>query len=215
MAQPRRSRAARQSRRRVPLAARVVDVYQRLSHRWDAGRPCVLIERDWLDRFRALVPAGSGVLDVGCGAGEPIAGTLIRKGYRVTGLDAAPAMIARCRKRFPAQAWRVGDMRTMHLGRRFDGIIAWDSFFHLPPASQRGMFCRFADHAASGAPLLFTSGPHFGEPIGRVGGEPIYHASLDEADYRRLLDDAGFDVVAYVPEDPACDGHTVWLAKRR
>ena len=29
---------------------------------------------------------------------------------------------------------------------RFDGILAWDSFFHLRPDDQRGMFRVFADH---------------------------------------------------------------------
>ena len=29
------------------------------------------------------------------------------------------------------------------------------------------------------------------------------------------LDQAGFDVVDHVVEDPACGGHTVWLAQHR
>jgi hypothetical protein len=46
-------------------------------------------------------------------------------------------------------------------------------------------------------------------------GEPLYHASLDGAEYRFLLNQNGFDVAAHVAEDPACNRHTVWLAKSR
>jgi hypothetical protein len=37
-------------------------------------------------------------------------------------------------------------MRQLALGRPFDGIVAWDSFFHLGHDDQRRMFAIFADH---------------------------------------------------------------------
>lgn len=61
--------------------------------------------------------------------------------------------------------------RALELNRRFDGILAWDSFFHLAMDDQRGMFPRFASHARAGAPLMFTSGPAEGETIGSFCGE--------------------------------------------
>ena len=45
-------------------------------------------------------------------------------------------------------------------------------------------------------------------------GEPLYHASLDDAEYRALLAAYGFEVMAHVAENPACGRHTVWLARR-
>ncbi len=80
---------------------------------------------------------------------------------------------------------------------------------------QRRMFARFAAHAAPGAALLFTSGPAVGEAIGTFEGEPLYHASLDRDEYRRLLDANGFDVAAFLADDAECGGHTVWLAVAR
>ena len=50
---------------------------------------------------------------------------------------------------------------------------------------------------------------------GYIEGEPLYHASLDPAEYRRLLDQNGFEVIDMVAEDPTCGGRTVWLARRR
>jgi hypothetical protein len=106
-------------------------------------------------------------------------------------------------------------MRTLSLGRRFDGILAWDSFFHLKHEDQRRMFPIFREHAAPRAALMFTSGPAHGESTGRLEGEPLYHASLDVAEYRNLLEDAGFAVVATIAEDKTCGGRTVWLAQFR
>ncbi len=61
--------------------------------------------------------------------------------------------------------------------------------------------------------LMFTSGPAYGEAVGTYEGEPLYHASLDGAEYRTLLDESGFEVVEHIVEDPDCGGHTVWLAQ--
>ena len=77
------------------------------------------------------------------------------------------------------------------------------------------MFPIFKEHASPGAALMFTSGPSAGEQIASYQGEPLYHASLDSAEYRALLGDNGFDVVTHVVEDPNCGRLTVWLARLR
>ncbi len=196
-------------------AARIIEIYQRHALAFDEARARSLFERPWLSRLATLLPPGATILDIGCGSGEPIARFFIEAGYRVTGVDSSPPLVALCQARFPDQSWSVGDMRRLSLGRRFDGLIAWDSFFHLTRDDQRGMFARFAAHAAPGAALMFTSGPADGEAIGRFEGEPLYHSSLAPDEYRQLLDSNGFDVVDHVVDDPGCGGHTIWLARRR
>ena len=125
-------------------AERIVGLYQRHALAWAAARGdrCGTrpIEADWLDRFQALLPTSPTVLDLGCGAGEPIGRYLLERGCRLTGVDSAPEMIAICEHHLPQQAWRVADMRSLSLGQAFDGIVAWDSFFHLCHDDQRRMF---------------------------------------------------------------------------
>lgn len=193
---------------------RVVGLYEDHADAWDRQRGNKLLEGKWLDGFLALVPPGGAVLDIGCGSGEPIARHLTERGFNVTGVDSSPSLIAICRERFPRQEWIVSDMRALDLGRRFDGVIAWHSLFHLTQNDQRSMFPRFAAHAAAGAPLLFTSGPSAGESIGEWQGQPLYHASLDPEEYEALLGATGFRVVERKLEDPECGGATVWLAQR-
>ena len=195
-------------------AAGIIDLYQRKAKDWIESRArSGLFEKPWLDRFRALLPPAGPILDLGCGAAAPMAAYLIGLGHPVVGVDSSPAMIDVCRRHFPKQEWVVADMRKLSLQRQFSGILAWDSFFHLCHDDQRRMFPAFSDHAAPGAALMFTSGPRDGEAIGSFGGEPLYHASLDSAEYRSLLDLNGFRVVSHVVEDPDCGGHTVWLAQ--
>ncbi len=159
------------------------------------------------------MPDGADVLDLGCGSGEPVARYLIESGHRVTGVDSSPTLIGLCRLRFPGETWIAGDMREVSLSRRFGGVVAWNSFFHLTPDDQRAMFRIFKDHADPGAALMFTSGPREGEAIGTYQGERLYHASLDAAEYEALLAAHGFSTVQHVVEDQSCGGLTVWLAR--
>jgi SAM-dependent methyltransferase len=192
----------------------ILPTYERCGAAWAANRTRSLFERPALDRLWSAMP-GPSLLDLGCGSGEPLARYLASKGARVTGVDGAATMAALFLRHMPGHEAIYADMRGLALGRRFDGILAWDSFFHLAPDAQRDMFPVFAAHAAPGAALSFTSGPAEGETVGSVEGEPVYHASLSPIEYRHLLGSAGFEVLDYRPEDPECDRHTVWLARFR
>jgi len=152
---------------------------------------------------------------MGCGIAEPIGRYLLENGFSVVGVDSSRSMIEMCKARFPQAQWIVSDMRRIALARRFDGLLAWDSFFHLRMDDQRTLFPRFAAHAVPGAPLMFTSGPSHGEVIGAYCGEPLYHGSLAPSEYQALLSENGFEVASFAPDDPECGGHSVWLATFR
>jgi len=121
-------------------------------------------------------------------------------------------MIESAERHFPRQEWIVADMRALPCGGSISGILAW---IVLSPLPRRPTLDVSGVSRACGAEsaLMFTSGPAHGEAIGSFGGEPLYHASLDPAEYRSLLDQNGFRVVSHVVEDPGCGGHTIWLAQ--
>ncbi len=197
-----------------PDADQVIELYDRHAEAWARDRGDRLIERTWLDRFVACLPAQRRtVLDVGCGTAVPISQYLIDQGCLLHGVDSSIEMITMTRKRFPDHRWDVADMRSLALNGRYGGIIAWDSLFHLSPRHQRSMFPVFARHAAPGAALMFNTGPSAGVQIGNYRGEPLYHASLDPAEYRTLLADNGFTPIAHAVEDPTCGRRTIWLAR--
>ena len=196
-------------------AERIIDLYERHAADWDRQRGRRLDEKPWLDCLLSLLPPSASILDIGCGSAEPIARFLIEQGCAVTGVDSSSALIGLCRQRFPDREWFVRDMRQLSLNRDFDGILAWDSLFHLSPEDQRTMFPIFRKHAAPKSALMFTCGPSHGESVGSYKGEPLYHGSLDGTEYRSLLNQNGFDVVSHVVDDPTCGNHTVWLAQFR
>ena len=194
---------------------RIIGLYEDNAAAWDDARAAGRLETEWIDPFLALLPAGGTVLDLGCGSGRPVAEHMLSKGFRVTGVDSSLSLIGLCRARFPGEEWIVGDMRSLDLGRRFDGLLAWHSFFHLRFDDQRAMFPRFAAHAAPGAVLMFTSGPEHGEAIGEWQGEPLYHASLSQEEYRALLEANGFEMLSFRTGEPAGNGPSVWTARYR
>jgi SAM-dependent methyltransferase len=194
---------------------RIIGLYERHAHDFNRERQRSLYEMPWLDRFLSLLSPRGSILDLGCGSAEPIARYFIEKGHKVTGVDSSATLISICKDRFADLDWLVADMRELNIARNFDGILAWDSFFHLCPEDQREMFPIFRRHVADRGGLMFTSGPSFGEAMGTYHGEPLYHGSLDAVEYRALLDENGFDVVSNVVEDPTCGYHTVWLARVR
>ena len=104
------------------------------------------------------------------------------------------------------------DMRELAFDNKFDGIIAWDSFFHLKPDEQRSTLQRFIQHLRPGGALLLTVGDEAGEVLGTVEGEAVYHSSLSPEEYKRILSSAGFKNVEMVLRDEICD-RSVLLAR--
>jgi SAM-dependent methyltransferase len=195
-------------------AAATHDVYARNAARFDADRDKSLFERSWLERFCAHLPSGAAVLDIGCGTGEPIARFLIGKGFAVTGVDFAQSMLDIAARRFPSAAWLRQDMRRLSAPGPFDGVIAWHSFFHLPPDDQLAAFPGIAAHLAPSGVLMMTVGPEEGEIAGRIADEPVYHASLGRFGYVDLIARSGLHLLDFVCDDQTCGGATVLIAKR-
>ncbi len=195
-------------------ASRIVAHYERHAVSWDADRRAAAwMDRPCIERFLSFLPEGATVLDLGCGGGAPVALHMVARGFHVTGVDSSPTLISLCRTRMPHQEWTVADMRSLDLGRRFGGILAWDSFFHLGHDDQRRMFRIFAAHSAAAGILMFNAGFSRGEAVGSYRGNPLYHASLDPSEYEALLAGVGFELIEHSMSDPAKGGRIFWLAR--
>lgn len=193
---------------------RIAEHYERHAHAFDAARRKDLVEQAWLDRFLLAVPKSGHILDLGCGAGEPIARYLIDRDRHLTGVDVSERMITLARTRFGRHRWICGDMRAVELEGPFDGVIAWDSIFHLRPEEQAEMVGRIARLLAPEGALLFNTGSARDETIGCQFDEELYHASLAPADYRALFATHGLVEVAFVPHDAMAGERAIWLARR-
>ncbi|MEU3982092.1 methyltransferase domain-containing protein [Streptomyces sp. NPDC026672] len=85
------------------------------------------------------LPAGSRVLDLGCGTGLPTARQLVDGGLEVIGVDLSTRMVALARANVPEAEFHrmdIADLRPGGPGElgRFDGVTAFFSLLMLPRA---------------------------------------------------------------------------------
>ncbi len=196
------------------IHARTIATYRTHAAAWDEQRSRELVEKEHLDRFIAELPPSPSVLDVGCGTAEPIAAYLISCGISVTGVDASPEMLDFSRRRFPAHEWIEMDMRKLALPRKFDGILAWDSFFHLSQVEQRAVLTLFFAHLNPGGVLLATVGHEAGEVLGTVNDAPVYHSSLSVEEYTEICTSAGFGNVSLELQVPSCGMRSILFSSQ-
>lgn len=190
----------------------VFETYNIIAGWFSENRSQGLIEKAYLDKLIDIIGKGASVLDIGCGTGKPMMGYLLDKGMNVTGVDASYRMLEIAKENLPSADLIQADMRELSLNRKFDAIVAWHSFFHLPSEDQPAMFSIFRNHLNNNGILLFTSGKEHGEAWGENGGENLFHASLDRDHYQSLLEAHHFRVLIYKEDDPEC-GATVWMAQ--
>jgi SAM-dependent methyltransferase len=106
---------------------------------------------------RAL-PSGAAILDLGCGHGWPNAQALLNAGFAVHGVDAAPALVAELRRRFPRVPVACESIEESgFFGRAFDGVIAIGVIFLLPATAQRALIRKVAMALRPGGRFLFSA----------------------------------------------------------
>jgi cyclopropane fatty-acyl-phospholipid synthase-like methyltransferase len=190
--------------------------YDAVAARWAAARgPLPAATETLLRQMLAQLPPAPSVLDVGCGSGVPIGRLLAEHGARITGIDASAELLALARRNLPDAALVHGDMRTVEIGERFDGIVAWDSVFHVPREDHAMVFERFARWLRPNGLLMLSLGGSAWEDEAPMLGERFFFSGWEPADELALLEQAGFDVVHAEVDDPSSRGHLAVLASRR
>ncbi|OAN11592.1 methyltransferase [Photobacterium jeanii] len=107
--------------------------YDLIAEQWLAAR-VELPEKDQqlLDRFIQLLPPNPRVLDLGCGSGVPIAKSLVNQGCAITGVDRSKCLLEHAQHLMPEQTWVHSELEDYCPADSFDGIMFWDSIFHIP-----------------------------------------------------------------------------------
>jgi ubiquinone/menaquinone biosynthesis C-methylase UbiE len=87
-----------------------------------------------IDAFVRLsaLPPGARVADIGCGSGA-FTTLLAERGYRATGLDISPKLIALARRKFPDIEFIEGDAEKLPFDDgSFDGVLLSGLIHHFP-----------------------------------------------------------------------------------
>jgi ubiquinone/menaquinone biosynthesis C-methylase UbiE/glycosyltransferase involved in cell wall biosynthesis len=108
-----------------PIKERVREHYDRLATTRDMWYRRSRYYHDHLERtLRAVIPAGSSVLELGCGTGNLLAALQPSRGL---GLDLSPEIVKVARRNFPQLEFEVGDAEDFKIpNANFDFIVASD-----------------------------------------------------------------------------------------
>jgi len=169
--------------------------------------------------LEAELPAGARVLDLGCGAGLPVAGRLAER-FTVTGIDISARQVELARRNVPDAAFIHADMATVELPpASFDAIVAFFSIIHVPRDDHRTVYQAIGRWLAPGGLLVLSTGVH-SDP-GSVEddwlGAPMYWSFPPSAASLDLIRVAGLEIVRAREETSIEDSRPVqflWVTAR-
>ena len=172
-----------------------------------------------LAQISAHVAPGSRILDLGCGAGVPMTRTLAAT-YAVHGVDGSARQIDLARKLVPSASFERADFTSLELpDESYDAVVASFSLTHVPRELLPDLLVRIKSWLRPDGVLVAAFGVH--DEAGVVEddwlGAPMFFSHFDAETNKRLVADAGFDVlesrIVTEPEDgqPA---EFLWITAR-
>lgn len=155
------------------------------------------------------LPKGASVLDLGCGAGLPIASALAPR-YRVTGVDFSSRQIELARRHVPNATFIHADLSELRFPPAgFEAIAAFYVLFHLPRDAQLDLLGRIWAWLKPGGYFLATASWRDEAPYleNDFFGVTMYWTNFAFSEYERILQALGFQLesageVGHGFEDP-------------
>jgi SAM-dependent methyltransferase len=155
-------------------------------------------DHDVRQNIEALLQAIEGeppfaILDFGCGPGRDLK-SFAELGHLAVGLEGAPRLAEMARAYSGAEVWEQDFLALDLPDRRFDGVFANASLFHVPSHALPRVLLQL--HAAlRPRGVLFASNPRGHNEEGWNGGRyGVYH---DFESWRRYVSAAGFVELAH------------------
>ena len=210
------------SRPRLDDARRIVaDGYDAIAERyfaWSDARPSAT-RLTWLARALERIPAGSDVLDLGCGAGVPMTRALA-DGRRVTGVDISARQIELARAAVPGARFIHADMTALDVpAASLDAVVAWYSLTHVPRADLPALLEAIHRWLRPGGVLVATMGAQDSPDDVEDDwlGAPMFFSHFGAKKNRALVRRAGFEIETAVVEEEPEDRHAalfLWVIAR-
>jgi len=156
--------------------------------------------REMLRYFRFLIPAGSRVLEIGCGLGDMLAGLEPSRGV---GIDLSEKMVELARERHPDLEFHAMDAEEIKLDEKFDFVLVSDTIGHLYDVQTAFEKLRDVTHRRSRIIITFYN--YLWEPSIRLGEFIRFKMPekmqnwLTSEDVENLLDLAGFETIMCQP----------------
>ena len=153
---------------------------------------------DVSENYEAFLRAIEGkppfrILDLGCGPGRDLL-HFRSLGHDVVGLDGAARFVEMARKQTSCEVLHQ-DFLALSLGeRKFDGVFANASLFHVPTSELSRVLCELHD-AIEPRGVLFASNPHGSDQEGFTGERFGAFHTLET--WRSYVTGAGFEEIEH------------------
>ena len=193
---------------RRPDPVRIVEAgYDRIAQRyleWSGLRPSP-VRQHWLGRALDLIPTGSEVLELGCGAGLPMTKALA-DGRRVTGVDISAVQIDLARRHVPEATFIHADMTQLKFPpASFDAVVAFYCLTHVPRDAMPALLARIRSWLRPSGVFVATMGadPSPDEVEDDWLGVPMFFSHFGARRNRRLVAEAGLVIdEARIQDEP-------------
>jgi cyclopropane fatty-acyl-phospholipid synthase-like methyltransferase len=148
-----------------------------------------------LAELESRLKDGARVLDLGCGAGQPVTARLAER-YSVVGIDISEAQIELARSAVPSAEFRRADMVTSDLGEsEFDGVCSYYAIIHVPRAHHLALFERIRRALRPGGVALLCLGANDIEAdYDEICGAPMFWSHFSADTYLSMFAELAFEI---------------------
>ncbi len=169
--------------------------YDRIAKEYQADRH-IFDQREELETLVSLLAKGARVLDVGCGAGVPVASFLVDSGFHVIGVDFSEGMLELAREKVPRAEYVKGSMTRLGFkGNSFDGLTAFYSIIHVPRERHFLLFEDFRRILRPDGVMLICMGPDEWEAVDEYYGSDMFWSHFSPEKSLQLVREAGFQII--------------------
>lgn len=138
----------------------IADDYLRLARDVPETQP----RRERTAAILATLPVGASVLELGCGAGMPVAAEIISRDHSYIGVDVSPRQIELAASHVPLGDFRLGDIADQQFGAgMFDAVLALYMITHVPRERWAVLIANIHQWLKPGGVLLINV-PHGDSP---------------------------------------------------
>ncbi|MEA4822258.1 MAG: class I SAM-dependent methyltransferase [Erysipelotrichales bacterium] len=196
------------------IPEKIAEGYNKIADEYEKSRSNIGLY--YSGKFNDLLPQKScrSILDIGCGTGIPLTKSLVSPINDITGLDISFKMLDKAKVNVPNARFILGNILDARIERKFDGIFAWDSLFHIPLNNQEEVIIKVINWLNIGGIFLFTAGGENSELISKMFNEEFYYSSLSSKEYEKIIISNGCELVLNEIDDNSSRKHRVIICRK-
>jgi cyclopropane fatty-acyl-phospholipid synthase-like methyltransferase len=198
----------------------VADGYDAIAARYLAWSSNAPVRLRYLDLLLELLPESADVLELGCGAGEPVTRRLAER-HRVMAVDVSAAQLELAAQNAPGAQLILADMAEVSFAPgSFDAVASFYALTHVPRERHADLIARIVSWLRPRGLVLLTMGSS--DNPGAIDpdwlGRPMYFSHFDAPTNRALVQRSGVrlisaEVVDEAERDPGA--RFLWVLGRR